>query len=69
MDVEESRKGAQEGLEDDDDRNNTNEIMWFRMLRELSELLMLPKDMLLETPIRQEVITCSDLTCFHLMLP
>ncbi|XP_078163464.1 uncharacterized protein LOC144558502 [Carex rostrata] len=55
MDAEESRKGVQDGLEDDDDRNNTNEIMWFGLLRELSELLMLPKDMLLETPIRQEV--------------
>lgn len=64
MDVEESRKGVQAGLEDDDDRNNTNEIMWFGLLRELSELLMLPKDMLLETPIRQEVITCLDLIFF-----
>lgn len=64
MDVEESRKGVQDGLEDDDGRNNTNEIMWFGLLRELSELLMLPKDMLLETPIRQEVITCLDLSFF-----
>lgn len=69
MDVEESRKGVQDGLEDDDDRNNTNEIMWFGLLRELSELLMLPKDMLLETPIRQEVITCLDLSFFPWVLP
>ncbi|KAJ3707407.1 hypothetical protein LUZ61_011112 [Rhynchospora tenuis] len=54
MNVEESRKTSRDGL-DDDDRKGTNELMWFRLLHQLSELLMLPKDMLLEAPIRQEV--------------
>jgi hypothetical protein len=57
MDMENYRKGVPDGLEDDDDRKGTNELMWFRLLHELSELLMLPKDLLLEAPIRQEVIT------------
>jgi hypothetical protein len=57
MDMEDYRKSVPDGFKDDDDRKGTNEIMWFRQLHELSELLMLPKDLLLEAPIRQEVIT------------
>lgn len=68
MDVEEYRKSVPDGLEDDNNRKGANELTWFRLLQELSELLMLPKDLLLEAPIRQEVITIIYLIffrCYH----
>ena len=38
-----------------DDRRDATETNCFKLLNELSDLLMLPKDMLLEKSIRKEV--------------
>ncbi|KAJ3677634.1 hypothetical protein LUZ60_003358 [Juncus effusus] len=40
---------------DHDYRRGNEEMKYFNLLNELSELLMLPKDMILDPPIRQEV--------------
>lgn len=43
------------GNDDDDKRRGAAESKSFQLLNELSDLLMLPKDMLLEKSIRKEV--------------
>jgi hypothetical protein len=43
------------GNDDDDERRGAAESKSFQLLNELSDLLMLPKDMLLEKSIRKEV--------------
>lgn len=48
---------AKENVRKDDDlRGDDTAFKCFRLLNELSDLLMLPKDMLLEKSIRNEVI-------------
>jgi hypothetical protein len=45
-----------EGIDsEDDERSGLAESKSFQLLNELSDLLMLPKDMLLEKSIRKEV--------------
>ncbi|CAL5063742.1 unnamed protein product [Urochloa decumbens] len=53
MDGAESEKDGQDN--DGDDRRDAAESNCFKLLNELSDLLMLPKDMLLEKSIRKEV--------------
>jgi len=43
------------GNDDDDERRGAAKSKSFQLLNELSDLLMLPKDMLLEKSIRKEV--------------
>lgn len=43
----------------EDERRGTAETKSFQLLNELSDLLMLPKDMLLEKSIRKEVSVCA----------
>ncbi|KAJ1290172.1 hypothetical protein BS78_02G223200 [Paspalum vaginatum] len=50
-----SEKDGQDGEVTGDDRRDTTESTCFKLLNELSDLLMLPKDMLLEKTIRKEV--------------
>ncbi|KAL6655354.1 hypothetical protein ACP70R_006180 [Stipagrostis hirtigluma subsp. patula] len=50
-----SEKDVQAAGDDGDDRRDAAESNYFKLLNELSDLLMLPKDMLLEKPIRKEV--------------
>lgn len=58
MDAVESEKDGQDVEINGDDRSDAAESTCFKLLNELSDLLMLPKDMLLEKTIRKEV-------CFH----
>ena len=58
MDAAESEKDGQGVKSNGDDRRDAAESTCFKLLNELSDLLMLPKDMLLEKTIRKEV-------CFH----
>lgn len=51
MDAAETNKDGH----DVDDRRDVAESSCFKLLNELSDLLMLPKDMLLEKSIRKEV--------------
>jgi len=55
MDAAESEKGGQDVEVNGDDRRDAAESTCFKLLNELSDLLMLPKDMLLEKAIRKEV--------------
>lgn len=55
MDAAESEKGGQDVEVNGDDRRDAVESTCFKLLNELSDLLMLPKDMLLEKAIRKEV--------------
>ncbi|XP_062199338.1 uncharacterized protein LOC133901840 [Phragmites australis] len=55
MDIAESEKDGQDEEDNGDDRRDAAESNCFKLLNELSDLLMLPKDMLLEKSIRKEV--------------
>ena len=55
MDDAESEKDGQDAEHNGDDRRDATETNCFKLLNELSDLLMLPKDMLLEKSIRKEV--------------
>jgi hypothetical protein len=55
MDGAESEKDGQDAGHNGDDRRDAAEANCFKLLNELSDLLMLPKDMLLEKSIRKEV--------------
>ncbi|XP_042496205.1 uncharacterized protein LOC122075300 [Macadamia integrifolia] len=55
MDTAESLKEDQVNGEDEDKQDGDAEPKSFRLLNELSDLLMLPKDMLMERSIRKEV--------------
>lgn len=55
IDADDSIKDGQVANEDDDRREGTSDSKSFRLLNELSDLLMLPKDMLLERAVRKEV--------------
>ncbi|EHA8589728.1 hypothetical protein COCNU_scaffold012102G000030 [Cocos nucifera] len=55
MDADDSIKDGQVADEDDDRREVTPGSKSFGLLNELSDLLMLPKDMLLERVVRKEV--------------
>ncbi|XP_066397469.1 uncharacterized protein [Miscanthus floridulus] len=55
MDAAESEKDGQDVEINGDDRRDAAESTCFKLLNELSDLLMLPKDMLLEKTIRKEV--------------
>ncbi|CAN6204844.1 unnamed protein product [Urochloa humidicola] len=55
MDGAESEKDVQDAKDNGDDRRDAAESNCFKLLNELSDLLMLPKDMLLEKSIRKEV--------------
>lgn len=55
MDADESEKDGQDARGDGDDRRDAAESNSFKLLNELSDLLMLPKDMLLEKSIRKEI--------------
>ncbi|TVU10007.1 hypothetical protein EJB05_43510 [Eragrostis curvula] len=55
MDAAETEKDGQDAEDNGDDRRGVAEYNCFRLLNELSDLLMLPKDMLLEKSIRKEV--------------
>jgi hypothetical protein len=57
MDGGDSEKDGQDAGRDGDERNGKGGLNSFKLLNELSDLLMLPKDMLLENSIRKEV--CS----------
>lgn len=54
IDADDSLKD-QYGSEDDDGRGGESEPKSFLLLNDLSDLLMLPKDMLMDRIIRQEV--------------
>ncbi|CAN6218145.1 unnamed protein product [Urochloa humidicola] len=55
MDGAESEKDGQDAEDNGDGRRDAAESNCFKLLNELSDLLMLPKDMLLEKSIRKEV--------------
>lgn len=55
MDNDDSLKEHQLSNEDDDRQSGDGEPKPFLLLNELSDLLMLPKDMLMDRSIRQEV--------------
>ncbi|RCV12223.1 hypothetical protein SETIT_2G252500v2 [Setaria italica] len=55
MDGAESEKDGQDAEHNGDERRDAAESNCFKLLNELSDLLMLPKDMLLEKSIRKEV--------------
>ncbi|XP_041028532.1 uncharacterized protein LOC121268364 isoform X2 [Juglans microcarpa x Juglans regia] len=55
MDSDDSLKEYQHGSEDDDMQGGASEPKSFLLLNELSDLLMLPKDMLMDPPVREEV--------------
>ncbi|KAL5197561.1 hypothetical protein ABZP36_001073 [Zizania latifolia] len=55
-----SEKDDQTG-DDSDDRRDAADLRSFKLLNELSDLLMLPKDMLLEKSIRKEVCPSTGL--------
>ena len=55
MDGAGSEKDGQDAEHNGDDRRDATETSCFKLLNELSDLLMLPKDMLLEKSIRKEV--------------
>jgi hypothetical protein len=55
MDGDDSEKDGQDAGRDGDERNGKGGLNSFKLLNELSDLLMLPKDMLLENSIRKEV--------------
>ncbi|XP_024318897.1 uncharacterized protein LOC100822798 isoform X2 [Brachypodium distachyon] len=55
MDGDGSHKDGQDAGADHDGRRDGAESISFKLLNELSDLLMLPKDMLLEKSIRKEV--------------
>lgn len=55
MDYDDSPKEHQLSNEDDDRQGGDGEPKPFLLLNELSDLLMLPKDMLMDRSIRQEV--------------
>lgn len=55
MDGDDSHKDGQGAGGDGDVRRHGAESSSFKLLNELSDLLMLPKDMLLEKSIRKEV--------------
>lgn len=55
IDADDSLKEDQHGSEDDDGRGGDSEPKSFLLLNDLSDLLMLPKDMLMDRTIRQEV--------------
>ncbi|RLN34442.1 uncharacterized protein C2845_PM03G01420 [Panicum miliaceum] len=55
MDGAGSEKDGQDAEHNGDDRRDAAETNCFKLLNELSDLLMLPKDMLLEKSIRKEV--------------
>lgn len=55
MNGAESGKDGQDAEDNVDERRHAAESNCFKLLNELSDLLMLPKDMLLEKSIRKEV--------------
>ncbi|XP_062186750.1 uncharacterized protein LOC133890373 [Phragmites australis] len=55
MDAAESENDGQDAEDNGDDRIDSAESDCFKLLNELSDLLMLPKDMLIEKSIRKEV--------------
>ncbi|KAK3130392.1 hypothetical protein QOZ80_6BG0492930 [Eleusine coracana subsp. coracana] len=55
MDAAETEKDGSDEEDNCDDRRDVAESSCFKLLNELSDLLMLPKDMLLEKSIRKEV--------------
>ncbi|GJN33619.1 hypothetical protein PR202_gb22239 [Eleusine coracana subsp. coracana] len=55
MDAAETEKDGSDEEDNCDDRRDVVESSCFKLLNELSDLLMLPKDMLLEKSIRKEV--------------
>ncbi|XP_008804456.1 uncharacterized protein LOC103717740 isoform X1 [Phoenix dactylifera] len=61
IDADDSIKDGQVAGEDDDRREGTPGSKSFCLLNELSDLLMLPKDMLLERVVRKEVCPSIDL--------
>lgn len=55
MDTDDSPKEDPVGTQDDDRQDGVGEPKSFILLNSLSDLLMLPKDMLMNRSIRQEV--------------
>jgi hypothetical protein len=55
MGSDDSERDGQDAGRDGDDRKGEGGLGSFKLLNELSDLLMLPKDMLLENSIRKEV--------------
>ena len=55
MDAAESENDGQDAEDNGDDRIDSAESNCFKLLNELSDLLMLPKDMLIEKSVRKEV--------------
>ncbi|KAL6844786.1 hypothetical protein ACP4OV_025445 [Aristida adscensionis] len=55
LDAANSGADVDDAGDDGDDRRDAAESNYFKLLNELSDLLMLPKDMLLEKSIRKEV--------------
>ncbi|XP_062194009.1 uncharacterized protein LOC133897332 [Phragmites australis] len=55
MDAAESENDGQDAEDNGDDRIDSAESNCFKLLNELSDLLMLPKDMLIEKFVRKEV--------------
>ncbi|CAM0951974.1 unnamed protein product [Alopecurus aequalis] len=55
MDGDDSEKDGQDAGRDGVERRGKGELNSFKLLNELSDLLMLPKDMLLDNSIRKEV--------------
>jgi hypothetical protein len=56
MDTAENEKDGHDAEDSGDYRRDVAESSCFKLLNELSDLLMLPKDMLLENFVRKEVI-------------
>lgn len=67
MDVDDSLTEDQDSSVDDVTHGGDAELKCFHLLNALSDLLMLPKDMLMDRAVRTEV--CTDFTLVHIFRP
>jgi len=65
IDAAVSIKDGQDAEDNGDGRRDAAESNCFKLLNELSDLLMLPKDMLLEKSIRKELKSSCIYSPFH----
>lgn len=63
MDADDAPQEDQHSGEDDDRQGGDGEHKSFLLLNALSDLLMLPKDLLMDGSIRKEVVIASHLHC------
>lgn len=67
MDADDSVKEDQNGNEIDEKQDGEAELKCFNLLNALSDLLMLPKDLLMDRSIRAEVHSLVKLYSYHII--